>query len=78
MRKLTVQERIALVEVGPPGEGPVSPETFAELERLGWGYWDIGPSFLDRLLRRKSWYVTAAGLAALEYDRLARQERITS
>ena len=34
MRTLTAEERCALVEVGPPGEGPVSDETFAELARL--------------------------------------------
>jgi hypothetical protein len=39
MRRLNDQERVALREVGPPGEGPVSPETFNELIRLGWGCW---------------------------------------
>jgi len=61
VRTLTPEERIALVEVGPPGEGPIPDEVFAELERLGWGYWADG-----------LWYVTAAGRAALEYDTLAR------
>ena len=39
MRRLTDEERIALREVGPPGEGPVSPATFAECVAQGWGYW---------------------------------------
>ena len=72
MRSLTPQERMALVEVGPPGEGPVSDETFAELVKLGWGYW--GPARGWRgWLGGRSWYVTAAGRAALELDTLARQ-----
>jgi hypothetical protein len=75
MRTLTAEERCALVEVGPPGEGPVSDETFADLARLGWGYWAVGPSWWDRLTRQRYWHVTAAGRAALEYDTLARSVR---
>ena len=37
MRRFTSEERIALRTDGPPGEGPVSDATFAELERLGYG-----------------------------------------
>jgi len=73
MRRLTDEERIALVEVGPPGEGPVSEGTFAELVALGWGYWVIGPTFWDWMTRRRVWVVTAAGRAALEYDTMARK-----
>lgn len=73
MRRLSDEERTALVEVGTPGEGPVSEGTFAELAALGWGYWAVGPSLWDRLTRQRVWYVTAAGRAALEYDTLARR-----
>lgn len=38
MRRLTDEERMALVEVGPPGEGPVSEGTFAELVALRLGH----------------------------------------
>ena len=75
MKRLTDQERIALVEVGPPGEGPVSPETFQELERLGYGRW-AWPSLWEALWRRRFhryWQVTPAGRKALELDTLARQ-----
>lgn len=64
MRRLTDEERIALVEVGPPGEGPVSPETFAECIRQGWGFWGAPPE--------DYWHVTPAGWRALELDDLAR------
>jgi len=73
MRRLTDEERTALVEVGEPGDGPVSEGTFAELAALGWGYWAVGPTVWDWITRRRSWYVTAAGRAALEYDTLARK-----
>ena len=66
MRRLTDQERIALREVGPPNEGPVNDETFAECERQGWGYWS--PLF---------WCVTPLGRRALELDDLARREVAT-
>jgi hypothetical protein len=72
MRRLTDEERIALVPIGPPGEGPVSQATFDELERLGWGKWVVGPSLLDCLLRRKFWAPTTEGLRALELDTIAR------
>jgi hypothetical protein len=62
MRRLTDQERIALREVGPPDEGPVSDETFAECIRMGWGYWGAD-----------HWHVTAAGAHALALDNLARE-----
>ncbi len=61
MRRLTDQERIALREVGPPGEGPVSNETFAECVRQGWGRWSAG-----------LWWVTESGRNALALDDLAR------
>lgn len=73
MRRLTEQERVALVEVGEPGEGPVPRATFDELVRLGWGEWRIGQSWWDRLTRQHYWHVTAAGRHALELDTLARQ-----
>jgi len=72
MRRLTPEERMALVEIGTPGEGPVSDATFEECIRMGWGYWAIGPSFWDRLTRQRYWYVTAAGRRAKELDDLAR------
>ena len=57
MRRLTAEERIALREIGPPGEGPVSDATFDELARLGYGAWvDDG------------WTVTPAGARALALD----------
>ncbi|HXB28074.1 MAG TPA: hypothetical protein VNV25_25315 [Gemmatimonadaceae bacterium] len=62
MRRLTDQERIALREAGPPGEGPVSDATFAECVRMGWGFWLEG-----------SWYVTGPGIEALRLDDLASQ-----
>lgn len=65
MRLLTGEERVALREIGPPGEGPVSDVTFAELEALGYGFW-------DRDEEGPFWKVTAAGRRALELDNLAR------
>jgi hypothetical protein len=62
MRVLTDEERVALREVGPPGEGPVSDATFAECVRQGWGYWGA-----DKL-----WYVTEAGRKVLALDDSAR------
>lgn len=73
MRRLTAEERTALVEVGPPGEGPIPWEVFDELVRLGWGYWAPDPTWWRRLLGQTIWYVTAAGRYALELDTLARQ-----
>ncbi len=61
MRSLTDEERIALRQVGDPGEGPVSDETFAELERLGYGFWG-----------EEYWEVTPAGVLALTLDDAAR------
>ena len=61
MRHLTDQERIALREVGPPDEGPVSDATFAECVAMGWGFWLEG-----------TWYVTEPGIKALAYDDAAR------
>jgi hypothetical protein len=61
VRRLTREERIALVEVGPPGEGPVSNETFLECIARGWGYWT-----------ETGWRVTDAGRAALARDDAAR------
>lgn len=61
MRRLSEQERIALREVGPPGEGPVSDATFAECVERGWGRWVEG-----------YWQVTESGRAALAYDNAAR------
>ena len=72
MKRLTDEERMALVEVGAPGEGPVSDATFAELAALGWGYWATGPTWWDWITRKRCWVVTAAGRAALEYDTIAR------
>lgn len=60
MERLTREERTALIEVGPPGEGPVPDEVFEKLERRGWGFF-----------RHGSWFVTAAGRRALELDTLA-------
>ena len=73
MKRLNDQERVALREVGPPGEGPVSDETFEELIRLGWGCWALRDGFFNHLLRRRYWKVTDAGRLALELDDLARQ-----
>jgi hypothetical protein len=61
MKRLSDEERMALRTVGPAGEGPVSPQTFDELERLGWGKWVGG-----------YWEVTPQGQRALELDELAR------
>jgi len=62
MAKLTDQERMALREIGLPGEGPVSEATFEGCIAEGWGYWgDDG-----------YWHVTAAGRRALELDEAAR------
>lgn len=60
MRLLTDQERIALRELGPPDEGPVSEETFASCIAMGWGYWAPDPYEPGTL-----WFVTAAGRRAL-------------
>ena len=65
MRRLTDEERVALWEFGPPGEGPVSDATFAELAALGWGYW-------GRDEEGTVWVVTPAGRLALELDDAAR------
>lgn len=64
MRRLTPEERLALQETGPPGEGPVSSATFEELIRLGWGYWGMDEEGYV-------WCVTTAGRLALELDLLA-------
>lgn len=62
MERLTPQQREALIEIGPPGAGPIHDEVFADLERRGWGYWnEFG-----------LWCVTDAGRRALELDDLAR------
>jgi len=68
MRRLTEQERVALREIGPPDEGPVSDETFGECMKMGWGYWGADGY----------WYVTASGRQALALDDAARDtiERI--
>lgn len=73
MRRLTDQERVALREIGPPGEGPVAPDVFDELIRLGYGCWAPREGLFDRLLGRRYWKVTPAGQKALELDDLARQ-----
>lgn len=70
MRRLTDQERVALREVGPPGEGPVNDATFAELESLGWGHWVA--VVLPDGSRDSEWVVTEAGRRALELDDAAR------
>ena len=62
MERLTEHERTALVEIGPPGEGPIPPYVFDKLQARGWGYWD-----------NTGWCVTAAGRKALEFDDLARR-----
>ena len=63
MRRLSDQERVALVEVGPPDEGPISEETFEECIRMGWGFWgDDG-----------FWYVTPLGVQARKLDDEARK-----
>jgi hypothetical protein len=75
VRRLTDQERVALREIGPPGEGPVSDEIFQELELLGYGRW-VWPSLWDAFRHRRFhryWQVTATGRKALELDDLARQ-----
>jgi hypothetical protein len=72
VRLLTDEERCALRTIGPPGEGPVSQQTFDHLAILGYGCWVVGPSRLDRVLRRMYWEVTPAGAAALERDDAAR------
>jgi hypothetical protein len=72
MRRLTDEERMALVEVGTAGEGPVSDATFTELARLGYGYWAVGESFWDRLTRQTYWRVTAKGREALALDTIAK------
>ena len=63
MERLTAHQRIALQEIGPPGEGPVPVEVFDEFERRGWGYWDA----------EYKWCVTATGRRALELDDYARR-----
>lgn len=68
MRRLTDHERIALREVGEPGEGPVPDDVFAELVALGWGGWGPDPDEP----RGSLWFVTAAGREALRLDTLAR------
>jgi hypothetical protein len=72
VRRLNDEERVALREVGPPGEGPVSNETFEELTRLGWGCWAPREGFFNRFLGRRYWKVTVVGRHALELDNLAR------
>lgn len=62
MRELTTHERIALIEVGAPDEGPVPDEVFEELSKLGWGYWG-NDGF---------WHVTAAGRRARALDDIAK------
>lgn len=66
MRRLTDQERTALVPFGAPGEGPVPDSVFQELQELGWGRWLPDPD------GGSSWEVTPAGAKALELDTLAR------
>lgn len=58
MRRLTDEERVALREIGEPGEGPIPDAVFDECIRLGWGFWDS----------EGFWHVTAAGRKALELD----------
>ncbi|MHB8431620.1 MAG: hypothetical protein ACYDDZ_14045 [Acidimicrobiales bacterium] len=70
MRRLTDEERIALREVGPPGEGPVSDATFDECVRMGWGYWEPPP--IEERPAQGYWKVTVAGREALRLDDLAR------
>jgi hypothetical protein len=65
MRRLTDHERIALQEVGEPGEGPIPNAVFSELAALGWGYW--APDGEETL-----WFVTAQGREALRLDTIAR------
>jgi hypothetical protein len=70
VRRLTAEERTALVEIGTPGEGPVHDGTFDECIRMGWGYWERPPRW--KFWERGSWRVTAEGRRALELDTLAR------
>jgi hypothetical protein len=71
VRRLTDEERIALKPFGPEGEGPIFDETFAELEKLGYGKWVEGARIGDE--RVDVWEVTPLGQRALELDTLARE-----
>lgn len=71
MRRLTDQERIALREVGPPDEGPVSDATFAECIAMGWGFWEPPPP--EERPGEGYWKVTPSGREALRLDDLARK-----
>lgn len=73
MRRLTEQERIALVEVGEPGEGPIPDAIFDEFVKLGWGRWARCEGFRGWALRRRYWQVTPAGRYALELDTIAKR-----
>jgi hypothetical protein len=69
MRRLTHDERVALQEIGRPGEGPIPDAVFAELQALGWGYWKQDPESP----REGLWCVTPKGREALQLDTIARE-----
>lgn len=73
MRRLTGHERMALQEIGDPGEGPVPDAVFVELAALGWGFW--GPTEHEPGEPPMAWFVTAAGREALRLDTIAREFR---
>jgi hypothetical protein len=79
MRRLTDEQRCALREVGPPGEGPIPDEVFRELAELGYGRWvtDDSVHWLVRWAAPRVWEVTPSGHLALYYDTLARGEKWT-
>jgi hypothetical protein len=62
MRMLTDHERVALQQVGEPGEGPIPDDVFDECVRQGWGFW--GPDY---------WQVTALGRRVKQLDDDARR-----
>lgn len=70
MRRLTEHERIALEEIGEPGEGPIPDAVFQECIRMGWGRWiaeaeqDAPPGEWSGFV----WQVTEAGRRALALD----------
>lgn len=57
MRRLTAQERIALREIGEPGEPGPPDSVFVDCIFQGWGFWG-----------EDGWQVTERGKRALAID----------
>lgn len=64
MRRLTADERRALIEIDTSDGAPIPHVVFEGLEKLGYGFWGPSPDNEEELV----WYVTEKGRRALALD----------